>query len=226
MTELARTEIPSLVNVNGHAAILSRLLADEKAELERAEQNKKKEEELLNLYPRVDEAMESLSQKLLHQTVGKAERLMSEMAQEVLDQPIEVKARVSENRGAANVDFHIEKNGEVEDIIKGQGGSVANVLSVALRIYALEFQPDDEHLKFLVLDEQDCWLRPELVPRLLGVVQEAARDLGFQVLYISHHDSSMLERYVDKTYLLEPDTNGDAQVREIFFNPTDQDNTV
>jgi len=226
MTELAHAEIPSLVNVNGHDAILSRLLADEKGELDRAEQNKKKAEDLLNLYPKVDEAMESLSQKLLHQTVGKAERLMSEMAQEVLDQPIEVKARVFEKGGAVNVDFHIEKNGEVEDIIKGQGGSVANVLSVALRIYALEFQPPDEHLKFLVLDEQDCWLRPELVPRLLGVVQEAARDLGFQVLYISHHDSSMLERYVDKTYLLEPDTNGDAQVSEIFFNPSDQDNNI
>ncbi|MBF93971.1 MAG: DNA repair protein [Myxococcales bacterium] len=223
MSDFAHPAIPSVEKAKQDSGILSRLLEDEKKELKRAERNKKKEEDWLNLYPQVEQAMEKLSQKLLQETVGQVEELMTKMAQAVLDQPIVVKATVSEKSGAANVDFHIERSGEVEDILRGQGGSVANVLSVALRIYALQIQPRNEHLTFLVLDEQDCWLRPELVPRLLEVVQEAARDLGFQVLYISHHDAAMLERYVDKTYLLKADANGVAQVNEKHFTPSEED---
>ena len=223
MSEFSPPPIPSLEDARRNSEILNRRFEEEKKELKRAERNKKKEEDWLNLYPQVEQAMEKLSEKLLQETVGKVEELMTKMAQAVLDQPIVVKATVSEKSGAANVEFHIEKNGKVEDLIEGQRGSVANVLSVALRIYALEIQPRNEHLAFLVLDEQDCWLRPELVPRLLEVVREATRDLGFQVLYISHHDAAMLERYVDKTYLLKPDSEGIAQVKEKRFRPSEED---
>ena len=58
---------------------------------------------------------------------------------------------------------------------------------------------------------------------MLEVVQEAARDLGFQVLYISHHDAAMLERYVDKTYLLKPDAEGVAQVKKKLFEASEED---
>ena len=223
MTEFSPPTIPSIEKAREDSKILQRLLEEEKKELKRVERCKKKEEDWLRLYPQIEQAMEKLSEKLLQKTVGQVEELMTRMAKEVLDQPIVVKATVSEKKGAANVDFHIERNGEVEDILRGQGGSVANVLSVALRIYALQCQSANDHLPFLVLDEQDCWLRPELVPRLLDVIREATRDLGFQVLYISHHDPAMLERYVDKTYLLKADSNGVAQVNEKHFTPSEED---
>jgi ABC-type glutathione transport system ATPase component len=46
------------------------------------------------------------------------------------------------------------------------------------------------------------------VPRLLEVVQQASRELGFQVIYISHHDRATLERYCDKVYQLRPGADG------------------
>jgi hypothetical protein len=58
---------------------------------------------------------------------------------------------------------------------------------------------------------------------LLEVVQEAVRDLGFQVLYISYHDVAMPERYVDKTYLLKPDAEGVAQVKKKLFEASEED---
>jgi predicted ATPase len=101
--------------------------------------------------------------------------------------------------------------------MKGQGGSVANVLSVGLRMFALTTLDPAVHRRFLVLDEQDCWLRPDLVPRLVKIVHEAGRALGFQVLMISHHDISAFEQYADKIYQFIPTVNG-VEVRERVAN--------
>ena len=79
-----------------------------------------------------------------------------------------------------------------------------NVLSVGLRMFALATLDEDHHRRFLVLDEQDCWLRPELVPRLVNIVHRAAKELEFQVLMISHHDVGLFDRYADRVYRLTP----------------------
>ena len=162
----------------------------------------------LELAPKVDETLEALTQRLLDDLVHQLEDLMTKALREVIEQPLTLKAETAEKRGALNVDFHIERDGETEDILRGQGGSVTNVLSVMLRFFALSTRDPAKHRRFLVLDEQDCWLRPDLVPRLLEVVQQASRELGFQVIYISHHDRATLERYCDKVYQLRPGADG------------------
>ncbi|MFO7931170.1 MAG: hypothetical protein R6U97_07165 [Desulfosalsimonas sp.] len=60
------------------------------------------------------------------------------------------------------------------------------------------------HRRFLVLDEQDCWLHPELVPRLVRIVHDAGSALGFQVLMVSHHDPAFFSRYAERIYRLVP----------------------
>jgi hypothetical protein len=162
----------------------------------------------LELAPKVDETLEALTQRLLDDLVRQLEDLMTKALREVIEQPLTLKAETAEKRGALNVEFHIERDGEIEDILRGQGGSVTNVLSVMLRFFALSTRDPVKHRRFLVLDEQDCWLRPDLVPRLLEVVQQASRELGFQVIYISHHDRATLERYCDKVYQLRPGADG------------------
>lgn len=168
----------------------------------------------LELAPKVDETLEALTQRLLDDLVHQLEDLMTKALREVIDQPLTLKAETAEKRGALNVDFHIERDGEIEDILRGQGGSVTNVLSVMLRFFALSTRDPAKHRRFLVLDEQDCWLRPDLVPRLLEVVQQASRELGFQVIYISHHDRATLERYCDKVYQLRPGADGVVATEE------------
>jgi predicted transcriptional regulator len=158
--------------------------------------------------PAVEAALEELGQSLFDELVGLIEEKLSIALQEVLEQPIRLRAEAAYKRGAASVEFSVDRGGDSEDILRGQGGSVVNVLSVGLRMFALSQLDPARHRPFLVLDEQDCWLRPDLVPRLVGIVREAARTLGFQVLMISHHDVRAFEEDADVVYRFVPEPDG------------------
>ncbi len=71
-------------------------------------------------------------------------------------------------------------------------------------MFAITGLDESEHRRFLVLDEQDCWLRPDLVPSLVKIVYQAGKALGFQVLMISHHDAQVFQQYADRVYELVP----------------------
>jgi len=161
-------------------------------------------ESFLGVADRTTAALETLSQSLFEEVLGVLESKLTIAIQEVLGQPIQFKSKPDFKRGAAAVTFSIEREGNEEDVLRGQGGSVQNVLSVGLRMFALATLDEDQHRRFLVLDEQDCWLRPELVPSLVNIVHRAAKELEFQVLMISHHDVGLFDRYADKLYRLTP----------------------
>jgi hypothetical protein len=164
--------------------------------------------EYLALSPRVDEALEALGHELFGKLAGVIERQLTFALQEVLGQPICLKVERDFKRGAATMGFHIERGGKGEDILRGQGGSVANILSVGLRIFALSQLDEKRHRRFLVLDEQDCWLAPELVPRLVRIVRDAGSALGFQVILISHHSTTSFQPYADRIYRFVPNESG------------------
>lgn len=153
----------------------------------------------------VSNALEQLSNDVFRRELGVIESTLTKALQEVLEQPVVFKASASFKRDAASVEFSVERDGNPEDIMRGQGGSVANILSVGLRMFAITTLDARRHRKFLVLDEQDCWLHPALVPRLVRIVQEAGSALGFQVLMISHHDVHSFTRHADRIYRLSPD---------------------
>ena len=163
----------------------------------------------------VTTALEELSAKLFQQLVGTLEEKISMALQDILEQPIEFRAVPKTMRKATVLEFSIERDGNPEDARRAQGGSVHNILSVGLRLFALA-SLSQEHSGFLVLDEQDCWLRPELVPKLVKIVHETGTELGFQVLMISHHDTKLFDRHADKIYRLEPHAK---TVRAIVTQP-------
>jgi DNA repair exonuclease SbcCD ATPase subunit len=170
----------------------------------------------------VTDALEHLGQELFEKVLGVLEEKLSAAIEEVLDQPIRFKSQAAFKNGAASVSFSVERDGNSEDVNRGQGGSVQNILSVGLRLFALNNLDIGEHRRFLVLDEQDCWLRPELVPRLVKIVHQAARELEFQVIMISHHDIGLFEKYADKVYRLTPGDDG-VEIGEVNAAPVDGD---
>src|SRR5262245_7708116 len=176
----------------------------------------------LDISDAVDQALDKLSEQLFGRIVKILEEKLTLALQEVLEQPIVLKVNREYKRGGATMSFHIERNGQPEDIMKGQGGSVVNILSVGLRMFALTTLDPAVHRRFLVLDEQDCWLRPDLVPRLVKIVHKAGRALGFQVLLISHHDISAFEQYADKIYKFIPTVDG-VQVKDRAAAPLSPD---
>jgi hypothetical protein len=174
----------------------------------------------LTIADSVTDALEQLSNDVFQRELSVIESTLTKALQEVLDQPVVFKATASFKRDAASVEFSIEREGNPEDIMRGQGGSVANVVSVGLRMFAITTLDERRHRKFLVLDEQDCWLHPDLVPRLVKIVHEAGTALGFQVLMISHHDVSNFLRHADRVYRLTPD-RGDGVGLELVQNDAD-----
>lgn len=169
----------------------------------------------LGITDKVTAAFEVLSDRLFKDLLKVVEDKATIALQEVLDQPLRLRADAQFKRGAASVDFWIEREGHKEDVYKGQGGSVANVLSVALRMFALTTLDPAKHRRVLILDEQDCWLRPDLVPHLVKIIHEAGQALGFQTIMISHHDLATFDRYADKIYQFVPLMGGVVEVREV-----------
>jgi hypothetical protein len=205
---------------------LSLLLA-RRHERERRSVRMAKEFEDLNAYlaicDKVTSALEQLSQQLFRQLLSIVEQKLSIALQEILDQPITFHADADFKRGAATVEFWVQREGNREDVLRGQGGSVANILSVGLRLFALTTLDEAEHRRFLVLDEQDCWLRPDLVPKLVKIVHDAGRALGFQVLMISHHDVAIFEQYADRIYECVPIGDGKVEVRQVLAGQAEVD---
>jgi hypothetical protein len=162
----------------------------------------------LALAPGVEASLDELSRTLFAEVTGVLESALTDALRDVLGQDIALKVEQEWKRGAASMTFHVERAGGPEDILRGQGGSVANVLSTCLRIFALARLDEKRHRRFLVLDEQDCWLRPDLVPKFVRLVSETARKLDFQVLMISHHDVALFEEFADRIYRLAPSEAG------------------
>lgn len=167
----------------------------------------------LALAPGVEAALDDLSATMFADVVGVLETALTHALHDVLGQPIALKVEQEWKRGGATMTFHIERAGEREDIMRGQGGSVANILSTGLRIFALARLDPARHRRFLVLDEQDCWLKPDLVPKFVRLVHETGRRLGFQILMISHHDVEAFEDLADRVYRLIPGEDGVRAVR-------------
>jgi len=116
------------------------------------------------------------------------------------------------------IHFQIRNRGredEVEDILTGQGGSVCNILSVGLRLIALSQLPEQHHRPFLVLDEQDCWLRPALIPKFMKLINEIANRLELQLLIISHHPLDLFAGSADRIYELVPDRETGAEIKPV-----------
>jgi hypothetical protein len=203
-----------------------RLLAERNQRVRRSRKLANEFEKLnayLGIAADVTAALEQLSEQLFKQLLRVVEEKLTIALQEILDQPIRFVAEPDFKRGAATVSFSIERDGCREDVLRGQGGSVANILSVGLRMFALTTLDPNRHRRVLVLDEQDCWLRPDLVPKLVKIVHDAGKALGFQVIMISHHDIAVFEQYADKIFQFVPTNGGVVSVREVAAPATEKD---
>jgi ABC-type glutathione transport system ATPase component len=226
MTSQPRTSTPAPAPLHDLRTRITRLAAQREyitAQQKRALAERDTIRAYLAIHDKVSDALESLNQQLFRELLGLIEEKLTIVLQEVLDQPLRLRAVVDWKRAAASVEFWVERDGKAEDIMKGQGGSVANLLSVGLRMFALTTLDEQEHRRFLVLDEQDCWIRPDLVPRLVKIVHEAGKALGFQTLMISHHDLASFSEYADKIYQISPNADQGVVVAPWRALPTEPD---
>jgi hypothetical protein len=69
----------------------------------------------------VGTALEQLNREIFREEIESVERLLTKALQDVLSQPITLKADVSWRNNSAWVDFSVERDGNTEDIMRGQG---------------------------------------------------------------------------------------------------------
>lgn len=174
-------------------------------------------ESFLALVPDAELKLEELSRQLFEDLLQEIETNLTYALREILGQDRQVSAVRSHSRGKLELNFQILNNGAEEEVPRAQGGSVLNILATGLRLIALasisatgvsarEVRSEEkEHRPFLVLDEADCWIRPEIVPEFVRVVAKAADRLGLQVLYISHHPVELFAEHAQRIFELLPD---------------------
>lgn len=179
-------------------------------------------EKFLELEPKVLAALDTLDSQLFKKITSLLEDKLSIALQEVLEQNIRLKVESVMSHKSIGFEFSIERDGHEENIMKGCGGSVANILSVGLRLFALTTLDEGVHRRFLVLDEQDCWMQPEIVPRFVKIIKEAAKALNFQVLMISHHDPSLFIDQADRVFQLIPHPEG-VTIQVLAKDPPEAD---
>lgn len=177
-------------------------------ELERTKTKLAEVESKLVLVPKVEKALESLSNQMFDELLGSIGEKLSYALRDVMAQDIQLKPEVDKRNFIAQVSFSILRDGKPEHLLRGQGGSVVNVLSVGMRMFALAALDPSIHRRTLFLDEPDAWLSPDLVPRLMRVIALAAKELGFQVVVISHHDLALLREGAQKVIEFVPQEDG------------------
>ena len=192
----------------------------ERALAEHLEENQKRLAEIgafLTRAPLIADRVDQLSQQMFGDILDEVERNLTYALREILEQDLKVITTREVKKGKVNITFGIERQGKREDILTGQGGSVCNIISVGLRLIALSQLHEKEHRRFLILDEQDCWLRPDLVPSMMRIIHTIAQRLQFQILVISHHDVNLFREYADRIYrLLPPAREADGVKAELI----------
>lgn len=211
-------DLPDLRSVERRLDRLSALAEGLHAEHRRLNGELASVQDFLVLAPKAKDRLEELSKALFGKILDEVELNLTHGIREILgqDRVVFTEREVKNNR--LQIHFQIRNQGnedEVEDILTGQGGSVCNILSVGLRLIALSQLPKEQHRRFLVLDEQDCWLKPSLIPKFMKIINEIAGRLSLQLLVISHHPLDLFSGAADRIFELKPDRELGATVTRV-----------
>lgn len=182
----------TLENVSRKHQVLLHRLEDSRLRYEALSSTVGEAKNRIEMEPHVISIMEELQRREHERAVGAYEELLTLFLRDVLPGHRDVVMDLRTERGLPALDVYLRKGEDMplEDALTGTGGSVTNILSAGLRFIALI---RSGRRPFLVLDEPDCWIKPELAPKFAAVVQSVAEQLGVQVLMISHHDEQMFE---------------------------------
>ena len=139
--------------------------------------------------PDVDRLLETLQREAHDKKIGHYAGMLTALAQEVMEKPIEIGLDLTMERGLPSLDIFVKRGGRRADIMEHAGGSVTNIVCMGLRAIATN---SGSMRQFVALDEPDCWLEPDRIPAFFGVLENMAGTLGMQVLVITHHSLSSL----------------------------------
>lgn len=156
----------------------------------------------LSLSEELTRLFEAMQTRAHSRSVGSFEALLSAVLQDVLPGTGNVRLELSNSNNAPNLDIFLDNNGSLEDILEGNGGAVTNVVSTGLRYAALT---RTKNRRLIVLDEPDCWIKPEHIPEFMRVISEVSATTKAQTLLISHHEPAYFRGRMNVVELVRDD---------------------
>jgi AAA ATPase domain len=156
------------------------------------------------LQPAVVQALESLQKQEHERSVGVFGGLLSALAKDVLPNAIHpIVLDLYTAHGAPALDIDVQASEKHKEEITS--GALKNVLSVGLRLIAIA---RTKQRRFLVLDEPDHWIKPQNVPQFVSVLDRIIKELGFQILMISHHPNEYFNQTAKCVGLIRTEDGG------------------
>ena len=194
--------LKELIGLTSEKKAITKLFTKKREEVNNAKLRVEIEPELKNF-------LEKFQKKEQEKLVGINQNLLTAILGDVFGNDVDKRKVIMDiftERGLPGLSIFIEKNdqGVLEDVYNGSGGAVANILSLGLRAIALI---QSKERRFLVLDEPDCWIKPEIIPEFVQVINQISEKLKIQILMISHHDEVLLNEIPDRL-LLEKQEDG------------------
>ncbi|MBD8089273.1 AAA family ATPase [Pseudomonas fluorescens] len=165
---------------------------------------------LLNRKDDVLRQLGLLQQQAQAKNKGVFEELLTSLIHEIMPhkkgEQVVLSSTLRQNLAALDID--INSNGNLENISRDKGGSIANIVAMGMRFVVLARQPNR---RVLFLDEADCHLREEYIPAFAAVMQQLAQRLGIQVIYISHHPAAFFQGFGRIIEIYKQDGQNHAQ---------------
>lgn len=124
------------------------------------------------------------------------EHLLTTLLQEIKpndpeNKKVVLQTEIKRNRTALDVGVANEQ-GYIRNAYYDKGGSVENIIAMGLRFIAVS---RTTNRRLIIMDEADCALRSEYIPVFARIMGQLSRQIGMQVIYISHHPASSFEGY-------------------------------
>ena len=146
----------------------------------------------------------SLTEKVQTEFAAGIESVVSAGLLAVFDEAIQFKIDTKVRGNNVNVDFRlINENSTETNLLDARGGGV---VAVTCSILQMVFVRLLDVQKIVFLDEPFAHLSAEYVPAMAQLLQKMSRDLGIQVVLITHQDEFL--EHADKAYRIEK--HGDA----------------
>ncbi len=155
----------------------------------------------LGLQPEVDAYMVALQHRVHARGVGLYEELLTALIEDVIPENGEpITLELDTAGGLPALTIQLGRGDKAQDIYEDTGGSLTNVVSSGLRFVALARSP---LRRFMVLDEPDCWVEPDRIPRFADILSEMSNKVGVQAVLISHHQESAFLSLPDRIRLVK-----------------------
>lgn len=140
---------------------------------------------VLSVRAETDLFLKTLQDQINMATIGVFEKLLTAIVQDTLPHdPREVKMAITVKNDAPHLDIFVKDMfGNEEDILNDNGGALTNAICMGLRFATIV---RTKSRKFLILDEPDCWVYPDLVPAFFNVIHRISEKVGIQTLIVTH----------------------------------------